>query len=252
MKRRLITYQSRTQNVAAWARELGISRERLRQRLAKGSVEYALNPGGPFKPNPRQRRAKSNQRLVTHKGKTQSVKAWAHELNLRLPTLYYRLRKHDIELAMTPRKPRGPANARGPLLSSKATLPENEWWLGDIVRRFKVSRAMICYHISTGRLSARQVGGRWGRWIVQADEATLLDLIANRRPPPTLSERLILFWAHVHFQATGQYPDRTSGPVAQSPQETWLEIHHALRRGFRGLPGGISLAELLAKHGLGS
>jgi len=42
--RRLITYQGRTLNIAAWAREFGISRERLRQRLDKYSLEKAMKP----------------------------------------------------------------------------------------------------------------------------------------------------------------------------------------------------------------
>jgi hypothetical protein len=43
MSPRMITFKGKTQSMAAWARELGISRERVRQRLAKGPVDYALD-----------------------------------------------------------------------------------------------------------------------------------------------------------------------------------------------------------------
>jgi len=41
---RMISYQGKTQCCAAWARELGISRERLRQRLDAYPLEKAMNP----------------------------------------------------------------------------------------------------------------------------------------------------------------------------------------------------------------
>jgi hypothetical protein len=36
--------------------------------------------------------------------------------------------------------------------------------------------------------------------------------------------------------------------VTDSPEENWRAIHHALRVGTRGLPGGTSLAQLLTLH----
>src|SRR5262249_59555608 len=39
-----------------------------------------------------------------------------------------------------------------------------------------------------------------------------------------------------------------SGPVSESPGETWSGIHAALAQGLRGLPCAISLARLLAEH----
>ena len=56
----------------------------------------------------------------------------------------------------------------------------------------------------------------------------------------------ILGWADDHRTATGQWPDRSSGPVEGVDDETWSAIDAALRRGRRGLPGGSSLAGLLA------
>src|SRR5262249_54054631 len=42
------------------------------------------------------------------------------------------------------------------------------------------------------------------------------------------------------------WPRRDSGPVAGAPGETWSGINTALQCGLRGLPGGCSLADLLA------
>src|SRR5262249_52355965 len=39
-----------------------------------------------------------------------------------------------------------------------------------------------------------------------------------------------------------------SGPVPEAPGETWSMVDGALRVGLRGLPGGLSLARLLARH----
>jgi hypothetical protein len=59
----------------------------------------------------------------------------------------------------------------------------------------------------------------------------------------------ILEWADAHFARTGKWPTAASGPVAGAPGETWKAIDAALRRGFRGLPAGSSLAWLLAENG---
>ena len=55
-------------------------------------------------------------------------------------------------------------------------------------------------------------------------------------------------WADAHRTATGRWPDRRSGPVGGVDDETWSVIDAALRRGRRGLPGGSSLARLLAEE----
>jgi hypothetical protein len=41
---------------------------------------------------------------------------------------------------------------------------------------------------------------------------------------------------------------RDDGAIADAPGETWLAVQTALERGRRGLPGGSSLAALLAEH----
>ena len=70
------------------------------------------------------------------------------------------------------------------------------------------------------------------------------------RRPPDLSEEQILRWAKAAFKATGRWPAVLSGPIGQSPGNTWLAIDKALRSGGRGLRGGSSLAQLLRRHGL--
>ena len=66
-----------------------------------------------------------------------------------------------------------------------------------------------------------------------------------RRPP--LSVPQILEWADAHYQRTGKWPSRTSGPVLES-LDTWGAINGALNHGGRGLSGHSSLPQLLAKH----
>jgi hypothetical protein len=39
-----------------------------------------------------------------------------------------------------------------------------------------------------------------------------------------------------------------SGPISSTQGENWRSVDHALRRGIRELPGGSSLAKLLAEH----
>ena len=68
----------------------------------------------------------------------------------------------------------------------------------------------------------------------------------GKRPP--LSDEQILAWAHRYFLANSRWPSRYSGPIPQSPGDTWSAMHSALRNGLRGLPGGSSLAKLLRKE----
>jgi len=62
---------------------------------------------------------------------------------------------------------------------------------------------------------------------------------------PLLSHEMILAWADAHHCRTGKWPKRTSGPVAESPGESWQAIDAALAVGARGLPGGMTLPQLL-------
>ena len=63
----------------------------------------------------------------------------------------------------------------------------------------------------------------------------------------TLTTEQILAWADKHKQATGELPRMRSGRI-RGTDETWAGINHALRIGYRGLPGGTTLVRLLAEH----
>jgi hypothetical protein len=69
-----------------------------------------------------------------------------------------------------------------------------------------------------------------------------------RARPPELSEALILLWCDDFHRRNGRWPKQDSGPVPAALGENWRALDVALRNGHRGLPGGSSLAQLLAKH----
>jgi hypothetical protein len=72
--------------------------------------------------------------------------------------------------------------------------------------------------------------------------------VRNLWTRPLLSEEQILCWADALHERTGQWPHSDSGPIPESPGDTWLAVNHALARGTRGLPRGSSLARLLAEE----
>jgi hypothetical protein len=63
---------------------------------------------------------------------------------------------------------------------------------------------------------------------------------------PTITVEQILAWVDAHYAEMGTWPMSTSGTVSASPRETWKAVDGALKKGRRGLPGGFSLAKLLA------
>jgi hypothetical protein len=63
---------------------------------------------------------------------------------------------------------------------------------------------------------------------------------------PSLSLPLILAWADAFYKRRGRWPTLDSGPIQAQVAGTWRRIDSALRVGLRGLPGGSSLARLLA------
>jgi hypothetical protein len=72
--------------------------------------------------------------------------------------------------------------------------------------------------------------------------------VRNRNAPPLLTIEQILTWADAHQQRTGNWPTRASGPVDAASGETWSRIGAALSSGLRSLPGGTTLAQLLAEQ----
>jgi hypothetical protein len=68
----------------------------------------------------------------------------------------------------------------------------------------------------------------------------------NRRSLPALTVAQVLAWAKAHHERTGAWPNGKSGAIAEAPGETWKGVDLALRWGYRGLKGGVSLARLLA------
>jgi hypothetical protein len=65
---------------------------------------------------------------------------------------------------------------------------------------------------------------------------------------PALTVAQILAWADAHHERTGSWPTHRSGPIAGAPGETWRAANDAVLLGVRGLPGGRSLASLLAER----
>jgi len=72
--------------------------------------------------------------------------------------------------------------------------------------------------------------------------------VQHLREGNTLTEEQILIWADQHFDQNGRWPSLDTGSVLSDQQITWRIIEDALKRGHRGLPGGSSLAQLLAER----
>jgi hypothetical protein len=62
----------------------------------------------------------------------------------------------------------------------------------------------------------------------------------------------VLRWADLHHEKHGVWPNAESGPVDRVPGFTWAKLDALLSQGRRGLPGGSSLARLLAQERWGS
>jgi hypothetical protein len=72
---------------------------------------------------------------------------------------------------------------------------------------------------------------------------------SNGRPASfRLTVAQILAWADAHKEQAGDWPKATSGPIPGAAALTWAAVEAALRAGWRGLPGGDSLAALLRRE----
>src|SRR5262249_35475134 len=70
--------------------------------------------------------------------------------------------------------------------------------------------------------------------------------VRNDKNLPPLTEEQILLWVDAHYNCVGEWPTTDSGSIDDAPGETWSSIKSSLIRGRRSLPGGRSLAQLLA------
>lgn len=79
--------------------------------------------------------------------------------------------------------------------------------------------------------------------------ARLLDRergVPNKQNLPRLTINQILAWCDQYHARTGQWPTDSSEPLTEM-HDRWQGIDAALRAGTRGLPGGDSLPQLLAR-----
>lgn len=72
--------------------------------------------------------------------------------------------------------------------------------------------------------------------------------VRNKAGLPPLTVGQIKAWAEAHKTRTGNWPTAHAGPIQEAPGESWAAVHSALTSGLRGLPGGDSLARLLARE----
>ena len=72
--------------------------------------------------------------------------------------------------------------------------------------------------------------------------------IRNKSNLPKLTKKEIIHWAKAHFHRTGKWPSVNSGPIHESPGETWKAVGMALIQGLRGVLGGSSLARVLKRY----
>jgi hypothetical protein len=66
--------------------------------------------------------------------------------------------------------------------------------------------------------------------------------VRNIHMLPLLRKKQIIRWADDHHNRTGDWPTQHSGPIVETPGETWNGVNHALERGTRGLRGSTTLA----------
>lgn len=72
--------------------------------------------------------------------------------------------------------------------------------------------------------------------------------LKRRRPAPRLSVKTILEWADEFHRQKGRWPHHFDGYIKWAGDDTWGRVNGALARGYRGFPGGSSLAKPLYLH----
>jgi len=71
--------------------------------------------------------------------------------------------------------------------------------------------------------------------------------VRNRKHLPKLTEKIVVAWADAYQRRTGKFPAKESGLIPGTNGDTWMGIDAALSCGQRGLSGGSSLPDLLAR-----
>jgi len=96
---KLLSHNGRIMSVSEWAREIGICRKALVQRLSRHSVDAALSTP---------RIARKTRPNLTHLGQTMSLTAWGKALGICHKTMAQRLARHSVDKAITaPKQRRG-------------------------------------------------------------------------------------------------------------------------------------------------
>jgi hypothetical protein len=98
-----------------------------------------------------------------------------------------------------------------------------------------------------GTMPDAEVADRTGRTVMAVRVRRSL-LGVYLRSPDRLTLDQVLARAESHFGRTGRWPSNGSGAVSEGRHLTWGGIDQALRGGFRGLPGGSSLAKLVEEY----
>jgi len=70
--------------------------------------------------------------------------------------------------------------------------------------------------------------------------------VRNRKRPPPLTLKQIHAWIKGHHRRTGEWPMILSGPIKESPGESWRAVNAALWGGLRGLKQRSTLARVVA------
>lgn len=92
---RFVEFQGRRQTISQWADEFKISTKKLAKRLKNRAVDDVMLQSmfGPGISTP--------PRMISHGGKTQSLKAWAREIGIASKSLRERLNMWPVEKALT-------------------------------------------------------------------------------------------------------------------------------------------------------
>lgn len=92
MRQKLYTAYGKTQNISQWAKEYGLNRTTLNQRIIKNpdkSLEYLLDSSNFYSPY-------DHALEITYRGRTQSLTKWAEELGINKGTIWNRMRGQNL------------------------------------------------------------------------------------------------------------------------------------------------------------